>query len=98
MAYKIRYLPLAVQDLHDIAAYLTGFYPDTAGRVLREIETKIARLAQTPRMYEAYPSHPSYRRLPVSQYLVFYRINDPLQIVEVHRILRGSWNLPRFLE
>ena len=35
MEYKIRYLPLAVQDLHEIAGYLSGFYPGSAGRVLR---------------------------------------------------------------
>ena len=34
MDYKIKYLPLAVQDLRDIAQYLTGFYPKTAPRVL----------------------------------------------------------------
>lgn len=37
MAYKINYLPLAVQDLTDIAQYLSGFYSKTAPRVLREI-------------------------------------------------------------
>ena len=37
MDYKIKYLPLAVQDLRDIAQYLSGFYPKTAPRVLREI-------------------------------------------------------------
>ena len=35
MAYKIRYLRLAVRDLHEMADYLSGFYPGTAGRVLR---------------------------------------------------------------
>lgn len=35
MTYKIKYLPLAVQDLNDIARYLSGFYPKTASRVLR---------------------------------------------------------------
>ena len=29
MTYKIKYLPLAVQDLNDIARYLSGFYPKT---------------------------------------------------------------------
>ena len=37
MTYKIKYLPLAVQDLNDIARYLSGFYPKTASRVLKEL-------------------------------------------------------------
>lgn len=40
MDYKIKYLPLAVQDLRNIAQYLSGFYPKTATRVLREIRGK----------------------------------------------------------
>lgn len=35
--YKIKYLPLAVQDLKEIAQYLSGFYPNTASRVLHEL-------------------------------------------------------------
>ena len=98
MAYEIRYLPLAVQDLDGIAAYLTGFYPGSAGRVLSELECKIARLRDTPRMYEIYQPDPSYRRLPVSRYLVFYRVNEQTRTVEIHRILRASWDLPHFLD
>ena len=37
MTYKIQYLPLAVQDLNEIARYLSGFYPKTASRVLKEL-------------------------------------------------------------
>ena len=63
MAYKIKYLPLAVQDLTDIAQYLSGFYPKTAPRVLREIREKIERLSTTPNMCEEYEHDPSYRKL-----------------------------------
>ena len=41
---------------------------------------------------------PAYRRLVVDQYLVFYRVNDGNKIVEIHRVLRGAWNLPQYLE
>ena len=41
MTYKIQYLPLAVQDLNEIARYLSGFYPKTASRVLKELREKI---------------------------------------------------------
>ena len=44
MTYKIRYLPLAVQDLNDIARYLSGFYPKTASRVLKEMRDKIMEM------------------------------------------------------
>ena len=98
MTYKIKYLPLAVQDLNDIARYLSGFYPKTASRVLKELREKITKLGDTPKMCEVYRPDPAYRRMVVDQYLVFYRVNDEIKSVEVHRVLRGSWNLPQYLE
>ena len=98
MMYKIQYLPFAVQDLNDIARYLSGFYPNTARRILKEMREKIEKLGDTPKMCEIYRLDPTYRRMVVDQYLVFYRVNDGNHIVEIHRILRGSWNLPQYLE
>ena len=98
MDYKIKYLPLAVQDLRDIAQYLSSFYPKTATRVLREIRGKVEKLSATPNMCEEYEHDPSYRKLVADQYLVFYRVQEEQQIVEIHRVLRGSWNLPQYLE
>ena len=98
MTYKIKYLPLAVQDLNDIARYLSGFYPKTASRVLKELREKITKLGDTPKMCEVYRLDPAYRRMVVDQYLVFYRVNDENKIVEIHRVLRGAWNLPQYLE
>ena len=79
MTYKIKYLPLAVQDLNEIARYLSGFYPKTARRVLKELREKITKLGDTPKMCEVYRLDPAYRRMVVDQYLVFYRVNDEIQ-------------------
>lgn len=98
MTYKIKYLPLAVQDLNDVARYLSGFYPQTASRVLKEMRDKITKLSDNPKMCEIYPLDPVYHKMVIDQYLVFYQVNDHAGIVEIHRILRGSWNLPQYLE
>ena len=98
MTYKIKYLPLAVQDLNDIARYLSGFYPQTAHRVLKEMREKIAKLGDTPRMCEVYAPDSTYRKLVADQYLVFYCVREETRIVEIHRVLRGSWNLPQYLK
>lgn len=97
MTYKIKYLPLAVQDLNDIARYLSSFYPKTTGHVLKEMREKITKLGDAPNICEIYRLDPTYRRMVIDQYLVFYRVNDETKVVEIHRILRGSWNLPQYL-
>ena len=98
MTYKIKYLPLAVQDLNDVARYLSGFCPKTASRVLKEMRDKITKLGDNPKMCEIYPTDPVYHKMVVDQYLVFYQVNEEARIVEIHRVLRGSWNLPQYLE
>lgn len=75
MDYKIKYLPLAVQDLRDIAQYLSGFYPKTSTRVLREIRGKVEKLSATPNMCEEYEHDPSYRKL----------VADHLNLKQKHR-------------
>ena len=98
MTYKIQYLPLAVQDLNEIARYLSGFYPKTASRVLKELREKITKLGDTPKMCALYHLDPTYRKMVVDQHLVFYRVMDETKAVEIHRVLRGTWNLPQYLE
>lgn len=97
MSYKIRYLPLAVEDIEAMAAYLSRFYPSTVHRVLSEIESLIAGLQAHPQMYEVYEADPFYRRIVVSDYLVFYHVEDQLKTVDIYRVLRGSWNIGKYL-
>ena len=98
MTYKIKYLPLAVQDLNDIARYLSGFYPQTARRVLKEMREKITKLGDTPRMCEVYALDPTYRKLVADQYLVFYHVMRTSRwwrstvYCAAHGICRSTWN------
>lgn len=98
MTYKIKYLPLAVQDLNDIARYLSGFYPQTARRVLKEMREKITKLGDTPRMCEVYALDPTYRKLVADQYLVFTmsmrtsRWWRSTVYCAAHGICRSTWN------
>lgn len=98
MGYKIRYLPLAVQDIDVLTAYLTQFYPNTANHILQKMEHQIALLRDTPEMCEIYSFDPFYRKLVCSGYLVFYHVDKVQQTVDIHRILRGSWDISKFLE
>lgn len=97
MSYEIRYLPLADEDIEALAAYLSRFYPSTAGRVLGEMEKQLASLQEHPRMCEEYADDPFYRRMVVSEYLVFYHVNEQNKTVDIHRVLRGTWNIEKHL-
>lgn len=98
MTYKIKYLPLAVQDLNDIARYLSGFYPKTASRVLKEMRDKITKLGDNPKMCEIYPLDPVYRKWSLTSILYFIRsttMSEPWRFTVfsvVRGIFRSIWN------
>jgi len=48
-------------------------------------------------MYGEYPENTGYRRMLVRNYAVFYKINDAERQTDVYRILRASWDLPKYL-
>jgi addiction module RelE/StbE family toxin len=98
MAYKIQYLDLAKSDVKEIKNYLTQFYPSTPAKFLADLKEKITNLASMPGMYEAYHDNPSYRRMVVSSYLIFYKVDDAKQTVEIHRVLHGARDLSRYLQ
>ncbi len=95
MSYKIRYLPLAAEDLDRMAEYLGRFYPQTAGNMLRDIEKKLEGLAQMPEMYEEYPENPFYRRMVIGKYLVFYHVDQENSRVNIYRVIRGTWDIEK---
>lgn len=96
--YRILYLPLAKDDLRAAKAYLAQFYPKTKKKTLDELRKKISALPENPQMYEVYHSNPFYGRMVVSNYLVFYHLDDRRKTIEVHRVLRGSWDVRQYLK
>jgi len=37
------------------------------------------------------------RKIVISKYLVFYKVNDKKKTIEIYRILPGSWDIARYL-
>jgi addiction module RelE/StbE family toxin len=93
MTYKIVFLPAADEDLDNIEAYLSQFYASTVSKFYQELEKKLEGLEQNPRMYPLWQDNPLYRKLNVKGYLVFYKVFDACQTVEVQRILFGGRNI-----
>jgi plasmid stabilization system protein ParE len=48
-------------------------------------------------MYPIYPENPEFRRMFVDNYIVLYKIIEETRKIEVSRILRASWDLPKYL-
>jgi len=90
--YRIEYLPIAEQDLTDIIEYITLDCPQSALKLLQEIDESISKLEDFPFMginpRDTRLQRLNYRILVVNSYLVFYVVKD--DYVEIRRILHGK--------
>ena len=101
MSYKLRYLPLAKEDLINIVDYIqnTLLSPIAAENTISRIEKAILKRLENPESFAIWPSskerkHP-YRRLNVKNYTVWYVVID--DVMEVRRILYSGRDEKKFL-
>ena len=97
MNYKAIYLEPAMQDVSEIRNYLSRFYPDTPARFLTALKKGVESICGNPLIYPAYEDNPSYRKMEVLDYLVFYKVYDSEKIVEIHRVLYGMRDIKLYL-
>ena len=94
--YRIRYTPLAYEDLDEIDSYITDTLcnESAAEQLLAEMERSINQLRQFPqigsKVEDAYLAEKGYRKLVVENYLVFHLINEAAKEVIIMRILYGA--------
>ena len=97
MKYTVRFSPFAKEDKKEIKTYLSKFYPGTPGRFIALLKKHIASLKDNPYMYPEYQQNTSFRHMPVGNYIVFYKVNDVEKHIDIYRILRATWDLPKYL-
>ena len=104
MAYEVKLLSLAENDLDEICQYLAQFYPGTLGthcvpgRFLDAIEKDIENIRLNPKMFPKYEYNREYRKLVTGDFLVFYKIDEENNMARIYRILHGKRNISTILE
>ena len=95
---KIEYINSARNDVAEIRSNLSRFYPSTPDKFLKALKKSIETLCDNPLLYQVYEWNSVYRKMPVLDYLVFYKVFEERQTIEVHRILYGKRNIKAILE
>lgn len=97
MMYKIRYLPLAVDDLTENLDYLMQKLcaPQTAAFLPEKLDKTASLLEEQPYAFPVYqaagPLTDEVRKVPIDNYLLFYSvIGDE---VEIRRFICGRRNI-----
>lgn len=100
--YRLKYLPLALNDLRDITDYIADTLkaPKAAVDLLDVLEESISRLKQFPYSCKIYQpvsdTENEYRILPIKNYFVFYVVNE--EVAEIHRIVYAKMDLTRVIK
>ena len=98
MAYEVKLLSLAERDLDEICQYLSNFYPGTSGRFLDALEKDFNFMSFNPNMFPKYEYNRAYRKLATNNFLVFYKIDEENNRVNVYRILHAKRNIGSIVE
>ena len=98
MAYDVKLLSLAERDIDEICEYLSQFYPGTPDRFLDALDESFNNVSLNPKMYPKYEYNNEYRRIICDDCLIFYKIDEGNNLVQVFRILHGKRNISTVLE
>jgi len=90
VAYEVKLLSLAENDLDEICQYLSQFYPGTPGRFLDVLEKDFYHLSLSPKMFPKYEYNSEYRKVVIGDFLAFYKIDEANKQVYIYRILHGK--------
>lgn len=90
---KIKYTPVAVDDMDEVFSYISKENIDAAETMLEKISNKVTGLSEFPNMGSVLSDEEytlvnrGYRFIIAQPYLIFYRIIN--NTVIIHRILHG---------
>lgn len=95
MNYRVRVLPLAIEDLQEIYNYIAFELQSVinAENQLSRLQDEIQKLDFMPESFKLYEKEPwksrGLRFFSVDNYIVFYVINNNAKEVNVLRVLYG---------
>ena len=99
--YKIKYLPLALDDLKNIVKYISQTLeaPQAAENLIVKIDKELLKVADNPYRFHLYISPEKlkyeYRVLNLNNYSLFYVVEK--NKVEIHRVIYSKRDIPQIL-
>ena len=90
MSYRVVFLTEAERDIDCIEEYLSQFYTSTAQNFFTQLKKQVFMLEDMPYFCPVYEDDTYFRRMVVSDYLLFYSIDEKRQLVVIHRIFHSK--------
>jgi len=102
--YQLKYLPTAMQDMIEIAKYISNELgsPTAADKLANEMISAAESITEFPYSKPAYfpvkPLKHEYRRLAVKNYVMFYWVNEIEKCIVIARVIYARRNFERLLD
>jgi addiction module RelE/StbE family toxin len=90
MDYPVVYTESALNDLHEITAYIAADNAETANRFSNRLVDLAESLGRMPRKGRPVKGWPGVRVIVLSPYLIFYRFEERTTRVAVLRFWHGA--------
>ena len=94
MGYKIIFSPQAIADLETAVRFIAKENPEAAVRFGNELIDRVAILGNFPLLGPPYPKRPDVRKLVSRPYVIFYRVREADNSVDILRYWHGSQQKP----
>lgn len=102
--YKVEYLPIAQQDIADIATYIARNLsnPTAAEKLVSEMVSAASKLVDFPYIYPTFtpikPLAHEFRKLIVKNYIMFYWVEEDKKVVTIARVIYARRDYERLLQ
>ena len=90
MGWEIIFSSDALEDLADAVRYIAKDNPDAAERIGHALIDSVLILENFPFLGSVYPKKPGVRMLVSRPYLIFYRVQETQQMIEILRYWHSS--------
>jgi toxin ParE1/3/4 len=94
MGCKIIFSPQAIEDLGAAVQFIAKGNPDAALRIGNALIDRVAILENFPLLGSPYAKRPGVRKLVLRPYLIFYRLREKENVVDILRYWHGSQREP----
>ena len=90
----VRYAPAALRDLEQVGDFIGRDNPGRARTFVAELRAACRSLGDTSLRYPLMPGSKDMRRMPVGNYLVFYKVSAGT--IDILRVLHSARDIEDF--
>ncbi len=94
MGYKIIFSPQAIADLEAAVCFIAESNPESATRFGHALIDRVTILENFPLLGPPYSKRPGVRKLASRPYIIFYRVREAENLVDILRYWHGARSEP----